>query len=166
MLKAIVTPSLEAVRTIRYATSFRAPVGAVSTTVNHEASEEEHKEARTWLASFNINAIPKKACEVTFSRSSGPGGQNVNKVNSKATLRLHTKDLLPLVPKILHPQIEGSRYYAESSKSLVIQGDGSRKRTDNEQECFKKLQALIVDAGKNTVKGETSPQQAEKVKNL
>ncbi len=41
--------------------------------------EDEHREARTWLASFNINAIPKNACEVTFSRSSGPGGQNVNK---------------------------------------------------------------------------------------
>ena len=41
--------------------------------------EEDHREARTWLASFNPNMLPKNICEVTFSRSSGPGGQSVNK---------------------------------------------------------------------------------------
>ncbi|CAD6579759.1 MAG: hypothetical protein ASARMPREDX12_009360 [Alectoria sarmentosa] len=87
-------------------------------------------------------------------------------VNSKATLRIHTKDFMHLVPKILHPDIEASRYYAENSKSLVIQGDGSRDRTDNVQECYQKLHALIVAAGRSSVRGETSPAQIEKVKNL
>ena len=45
--------------------------------------EQDHEEARTWLAGFNANTIPKNICEVTFSRSSGPGGQNVNKYGSK-----------------------------------------------------------------------------------
>lgn len=87
-------------------------------------------------------------------------------MNSKATLRVHTKDLFHLVPKILHPEVEASRYYAENSQSLVIQGDGSRNRTDNTQECYRKLHALIVAAGRNIVRGETSPEQAEKVKGL
>ena len=39
----------------------------------------EQKEARVWLSKFEVENIPKKLCEVTFSRSSGPGGQNVNK---------------------------------------------------------------------------------------
>lgn len=71
-----------------------------------------------------------------------------------------------LVPKILYPGIEASRYYAENSKSLVIQGDGSRDRTSNIQECYKKLHALIVAVGRDAVRGETSPAQIEKVKNL
>lgn len=71
-----------------------------------------------------------------------------------------------LVPKILHPGIESSRYYAERSKSLVIQGDGSRDRTHNIQECYKKLHALIVAAGRDSVRGETSLAQIQKVKNL
>lgn len=128
--------------------------------------DEGHKEARTWLARLNASTIPKNICEVTFSRSSGPGGQNVNKVNSKATVRINMKDFLHLVPKILHSDIEASRYYAEKSKSLVIQGDGSRDRTANVQECYKKLHALIVAAGRSSVRGESSPAQAEKVKNL
>lgn len=41
--------------------------------------DEDHREARTWLARFNVNTISKNIGEVTFSRSSGPGGQNVNK---------------------------------------------------------------------------------------
>ncbi len=31
--------------------------------------------------------IPDEEFEITFARSGGPGGQNVNKVNSKAVLR-------------------------------------------------------------------------------
>lgn len=73
---------------------------------------------------------------------------------------------MQLVPKILHADIEASRYYAENSKSLVIQGDGSRDRTDNVQECYKKLHALIIAAGRSSVRGETSPAQVEKVTNL
>ena len=71
-----------------------------------------------------------------------------------------------LVPKILHPEIEASRYYTGKSKSLVIQGDGSRDRTNNVQECYKKLHALILAAGRSSVRGETSPAQVEKVKKL
>lgn len=45
----------------------------------HGLDEEEHREARTWLARFSVKDIPKKLCETHFSRASGPGGQNVNK---------------------------------------------------------------------------------------
>lgn len=42
-------------------------------------SEEELKAARSWLAELNEDTLPKDVGEFTFSRSSGPGGQNVNK---------------------------------------------------------------------------------------
>lgn len=48
-----------------------------SPAITHD--DEDHREARTWLARFNVNTIPKNIGEITFSRSSGPGGQNVNK---------------------------------------------------------------------------------------
>ena len=44
-----------------------------------DADEEELKAARSWLTTFTPESIPKSICEVSFSRSSGPGGQNVNK---------------------------------------------------------------------------------------
>jgi hypothetical protein len=35
--------------------------------------------------------IPVGELEISFSRSSGPGGQNVNKVNTKAEMRFHVR---------------------------------------------------------------------------
>jgi peptidyl-tRNA hydrolase ICT1 len=42
-------------------------------------SEEDLIAARKWLADLNPDTIPRSLSEITFSRSSGPGGQNVNK---------------------------------------------------------------------------------------
>ena len=76
------------------------------------------------------------------------------------------KDISALIPKLLHPAIEGSRYYAVNSRSIVIQSDESRKRNDNVQGCHKKLYDFIVNAGKSIIRGETSPEQAERVRGL
>ena len=35
--------------------------------------------ARAWVDRLTIDAIPRDACEISYARSSGPGGQNVNK---------------------------------------------------------------------------------------
>ena len=37
---------------------------------------------------------------------------------------------------------------------------------NNVQECYKKLHALIIASGRSYVRGETSPEQVEKVKNM
>ncbi|KAL9122962.1 MAG: hypothetical protein Q9187_000487 [Circinaria calcarea] len=86
--------------------------------------------------------------------------------NSKATLRLSMKDLLPLIPGLFHEQLRSSRYYAERSNALVIQADGSRRQTDNIQECHKKLEDLLLTVGRNAVRGESTPSQIAKVKKL
>ena len=77
---------------------------------------EENSQARQWITKFRTIDIPKGDVEFTYSRSSGPGGQvcsipvfevlrsrpkrsvqNVNKVNTKATLRLSlTSSWIPL----------------------------------------------------------------------
>ena len=48
-----------------------------------EASHEELQAARTWLAQLHADTIPKSIGELSFSRSSGPGGQNVNKYGQR-----------------------------------------------------------------------------------
>lgn len=56
---------------------------------NEGPSEDKHREARTWLARFDVNTIPKNICEVSFSRASGPGGQNVNKYEVCSSLDVY-----------------------------------------------------------------------------
>jgi peptidyl-tRNA hydrolase ICT1 len=46
-------------------------------------SDEDLAAARKWLADLNPDTIPRSLSEITFSRSSGPGGQNVNKYASR-----------------------------------------------------------------------------------
>jgi hypothetical protein len=47
------------------------------------ASEQDLRDARSWLAALDAEAIPLKSIgELSFSRSSGPGGQNVNKYDN------------------------------------------------------------------------------------
>jgi len=145
------------------------------------ATDEELSAARQWLAKFDAETIPRTICDVTFSRSSGPGGQNVNKfdtaytiqtaymliflrVNSKATLKISLSSLRPLIPSILWPIILESPYC--KSDSVVIQSDDSRKQQDNVKTCHTKLHSLIVQAGKDSVPGETSQAQMARVKNL
>ncbi|KAF7713049.1 Uncharacterized protein PECH_002176 [Penicillium ucsense] len=147
--------------------------------------------ARTWLKAFQSGAqsIPRQLGQISFSRSSGPGGQNVNKsvpspestctcshhtapvvpsgmVNSKATLRVPLSALFPLVPPLLHPQLRASRYATERSQALVIQSDESRQQSTNVDACYAKLNQLLISSARNTIPGETSQVQKDRVTKL
>ena len=71
-----------------------------------------------------------------------------------------------IVPGIIYHQLPTSSYYARNTNSLLIQWDSSRKQNDNIEGCWTKLYNLFQDAAKNVVRGETSAQQASKVKEL
>ncbi|KAI9822314.1 MAG: hypothetical protein M1827_000032 [Pycnora praestabilis] len=128
--------------------------------------KEKWEAARRWLADFNSSTIPQNICEISFSRSSGPGGQNVNKVNSKATLHLPLGALLPLIPDVLHQRIQESRHFATKSNAIVIQADGSRKQGENVDECFVKLRGVIMEAARSVIPGPTKPGKNKRVEGL
>ena len=48
----------------------------------------------------------------------------------------------------------------------MIQADDSRKQSDNVNTCFRRLNDLIIEAGKEAVPGETSPEQVKRVEGL
>ncbi|KAB8071908.1 hypothetical protein BDV29DRAFT_11201 [Aspergillus leporis] len=126
-------------------------------------SDEDLATARKWITGLNSKTIPRDICEVSFSRSGGPGGQNVNKVNSKATLRVPLQSLLPLVPRVLHHPLRSSRYFAERSQSLVIQSEESRKQAANVESCYEKLLQLLESTATDVIPGETSQEQRDRV---
>ncbi|KAF1920288.1 hypothetical protein BDU57DRAFT_583746 [Ampelomyces quisqualis] len=131
------------------------------------SNDEDRRAARSWLAGLDAEALPLKSIgEISFSRSSGPGGQNVNKVNSKATLRVPLDALLPHVPTALHGEIRRSRYVAPKSGVIIVQADDSRKQRDNARSCYKRLYDAIVEAGHHAVPNEASAEQSQHVKNL
>ncbi|GJN89291.1 hypothetical protein Rhopal_002271-T1 [Rhodotorula paludigena] len=125
------------------------------------------KLARDWIAAFERTQPddwPKHVTETSFSRSSGPGGQHVNRTFSKATVRLPlpSPSLLPLfvVPHL----VRHSPHY--TPHALLVSSSTQRSQQTNLAECFAKLKAAILDAAKRDLVGETSQAQKDRVKGL
>lgn len=115
--------------------------------VRHQGgiTEKEVETAKKWLESVTFEKIPRQVFDITFSRSSGPGGQKVNKTSSKATVAMEPyKWLNPQfcywIPKAVIQQIKEKniRYHTKSG-GLLVQSDLTRNREDNVDECFKKI---------------------------
>lgn len=78
-------------------------------------------------------------------RSSGPGGQNVNKVSTKVELRVHAADL-PLDPGATARLRELAGRRLTSAGELVIAADEYRSQSRNREECLRRLRELLVSA--------------------
>lgn len=75
--RAIYPPScsLQSVQPVRSFASRRS--AAIPSTADQD---KDWQAARLWSTKLNPQTIPRSICEIAFSRSSGPGGQNVNKL--------------------------------------------------------------------------------------
>lgn len=80
-----------------------------------------------------------------FSRSGGPGGQNVNKLATKAQLRWNPRQsALPLDVQLR--LVKNSRSYFTSDGEMLIVSQRYRTQLQNMQDCLKKLHELILQA--------------------
>ena len=93
-------------------------------------------------------AIPRREIQFTFVRSSGPGGQNVNKVASKAVLRW------PAAASPSIPDDVRGRLFAKCARQLndrgelVLSSQRYRDQAKNIDDCLEKLRNLILAAAR------------------
>lgn len=87
--------------------------------------------------------IPLREFDFTFARSSGPGGQNVNKVNTKAFLTWHVEqtESLPWAVKDRFVK-KFSRRISKEGKIIVV-SQRFRDQGRNVADCITKLQELV-----------------------
>lgn len=90
--------------------------------------------------------LPDDALSFTFSRSGGPGGQNVNKVNSRATLTVPIDALADALPPYAMRRLEqtASRYLTQ--EGLQVSADNSRSQHANRKACLDRLREVLVQA--------------------
>eukprot|EP01116_Phalansterium_solitarium_P006933 TRINITY_DN19369_c0_g1_i1.p2 TRINITY_DN19369_c0_g1~~TRINITY_DN19369_c0_g1_i1.p2 ORF type:complete len:169 (+),score=42.18 TRINITY_DN19369_c0_g1_i1:59-565(+) len=99
-------------------------------------------DARKVLGDFRV---PRSKVVLTHARSSGPGGQNVNKLNTKAEIRFKVDEATWI------PEDVRKRFKAAQVSRITREGEfvtsSQRHRTQlaNTDDCFDKLEEMIAE---------------------
>jgi ribosome-associated protein len=90
--------------------------------------------------------VPESALRLQYSRSGGPGGQNVNKVNTRAQLWVPIAAITGLRDSATHRlrQLAGSRLTA--ADDLHISAETERTQEGNRTAVLDRLKQLILQA--------------------
>ncbi|XP_074871027.1 large ribosomal subunit protein mL62 isoform X2 [Carettochelys insculpta] len=94
--------------------------------------------------------IPVGCLSISYCRSSGPGGQNVNKVNSKAEVRFHLASADWIAEDVRQKIAAMYRNRINKSGELIITSEVSRYQMKNLADCLQKIRDLIKEATQKT----------------
>jgi len=92
--------------------------------------------------------VPDHELEIRYVRSSGPGGQNVNKTNTKAVVRWNLRGAggVPGDVKARFVARFGSRVTA--SGDIILTSDRYRDQPRNLDDCIAKLTAMLLEVAR------------------
>ena len=96
---------------------------------------------RTIMASLLFNEL-----DFTASRSSGPGGQNVNKVNSKISVRFDVIRSQILSEEEKATILKNLSGHLTKDGVLMISAQDKRSQLENKQVVIQKLERMIAKA--------------------
>lgn len=90
--------------------------------------------------------VPESEMHLEFVRSSGPGGQKVNKTSSKAQLRWSVRESRAFTEeqKTLIREAAGNRLNNEDE--IVLSSQTERSQMQNREDVTLRLQELVADA--------------------
>jgi len=111
--------------------------------------------------------IDEREIHLEFVRSSGPGGQNVNKVATSVQLRFDVKNSPSLPEEIRHRMIRLAGKRITSDGVLIIEAKRFRTQEKNRQDAIDRLIKLISKASKKPKsRRKTKPTLASKKRRL
>lgn len=91
-------------------------------------------------------AILTPELQLTASRSSGPGGQNVNKVNSKITLRFDIRNSVLLTNEEKEILLRKLATRLSADGVLILTAQDKRSQLQNRDEVLIKLDQVLIKA--------------------
>ncbi|NWR06274.1 ICT1 hydrolase, partial [Paradoxornis webbianus] len=112
--------------------------------------------------------IPMARLTVSYSRSSGPGGQNVNKVNSKAEVRFHLASADWIPEAVRQKMALMHRNKINRAGELIVTSEESRYQMRNLAICLEKIRTMVTEAIEKpkVVSKETTQKLIERVEKM
>ena len=105
--------------------------------------------------------------EASFSRSGGHGGQNVNKLNTKVTLRVRLNELEGLTEAEMERVKSLLANRISSDNEIILTSDEERSQRINLERAYFRMEALITASARIPKKRKpTKPSKASKEKRL
>jgi ribosome-associated protein len=91
--------------------------------------------------------VPESWLRFSFARSGGPGGQNVNKVSSKARMAVSMGDLQTVLSRGTFERlsVQAASRITDAGE-LVITCEESRSQHANRATCLERLREILVEA--------------------
>jgi ribosome-associated protein len=90
--------------------------------------------------------IPDDEFHWSFARSGGPGGQNVNKVASKAILHWNVQVTLSMPAEVKQRLLTQQHTRINAEGELVLSSEKYRDQPRNVEDCLEKLRGVILQA--------------------
>lgn len=102
--------------------------------------------------------IPDEEFEITYARSGGPGGQNVNKVNSKAVLRWNVSATPSLPFGVKNRFLAKFENRLTTDGFILVTSQKTRDQGKNVEDCREKLKEMILEVvTPPTIRKKTKP---------
>lgn len=105
-----------------------------------------YTQASQWCKDFTKESIPRDSLTVNVSRSSGPGGQNVNKVNTKVDMRLNLNNAQWIPDYAKQKLLQQPNVRKSKDGEIIIVSDRTRSQASNLEDCMHKLTEVIRSA--------------------
>ncbi|WP_372370718.1 alternative ribosome rescue aminoacyl-tRNA hydrolase ArfB [Candidatus Uabimicrobium sp. HlEnr_7] len=96
----------------------------------------------------SILTIPWKEIEISHSRCGGPGGQNVNKLNTKVQLKWLMSTNIELDEDLRTRLLEKCASYTTKSGDIQVVGTQYRSQKRNLEYCIEHLRNTLLEAFK------------------
>jgi protein subunit release factor B len=87
--------------------------------------------------------VPRERLSLSFARSSGAGGQNVNKVNTKAEIRFPVFEAKWMPSDVLERFVEGNRGRINAKGEFFLASETHRTQHANLEDAIARLQRLV-----------------------
>ena len=110
-------------------------------------------------------SIPLREFDISFARSPGPGGQNVNKVNTKVILRWDVTSTSSLPDSVRERFLEQFKRRITKQGEIIVTSTRFRDQGRNVGDALQKLRQLILQVAeepKPRKKRRRSPQANRK----